>query len=220
VLAVAFLPSMLGSVYGGHQQWVASYSDAQFRYGYLNRLLMQLTSLALLVYVMTQNRQKLSDFGLTFRAEEIIYGLFLWIITRICYQFASPILLSVSELLGWQRTAPFVPQLRVGLSFVVYCFVLVNPVFEEMIVRAFVISETIALTESSTLAVLLSTLIQTSYHIYQGLPYALSVGIIFLIYSLYYVRTRRIVPIIVAHFIADLVAHYSYALHHLHASHP
>jgi membrane protease YdiL (CAAX protease family) len=213
VLVVAFLSSILASVYGGHQQWVSSYSDAQFRYGYLNRLLMQLTSLALLFYVIRQNRQKRSDLGLSFRAEEIIYGMLLWGFSMICYRLASPALLSFSELLGWQRAAPFVPQLRVGLGFVIYCFLIVNPVFEEMIVRAFFMSEIIALTESSTLAVFFSTLVQTSYHIYQGLPYALSAGVIFLIFSVYYARTRRIVPIIVAHFITDLVAHYSYALH-------
>jgi membrane protease YdiL (CAAX protease family) len=213
VLAVAFLSSILASLYATHQQWVSGYSDAQLRYGYLNRFLMQLTSLALLTYVIRQNRQKLSDFGITFRAEEIIYGMLVWGFAMICYRLASPILLSFCELFGWQRAAPFVPQLRVGLSFVIYCFLIVNPVFEEMIVRAFFMSEIMALTESSTLAVFLSTVVQTSYHIYQGIPYALSAGVIFLIFSAYYARTRRIVPIIVAHFITDLVAHYSYALH-------
>jgi len=76
-----------------------------------------------------------------------------------------------------------------------------------MIVRAFLISETTALIGSSALAILFSVLLQTSYHLYQGLPYALAAGVIFLLFSVYYACTRRIVPVIFAHFIWDLSYH-------------
>jgi membrane protease YdiL (CAAX protease family) len=91
--------------------------------------------------------------------------------------------------------------------------VVISPVFEEMIVRAYLMSETIALTGSSALAILASVLLQTSYHLYQGLPYALSAGIIFLIFSVYYARTQRIVPVILAHLIWDISALLLYAAH-------
>jgi membrane protease YdiL (CAAX protease family) len=138
---------------------------------------------------------------------------------QCCYRLAYPTILSICELLGWHRTTPYLPSSRLGLGLLTYCFVAVNPVFEEMLVRAFLMSETILLTGSSTLAILFSTLLQTSYHVYQGAPYALAAGVIFLIFSVYYACTRRILPVILAHFIWDLWAHVYYALPHAGASH-
>jgi len=214
VLAVAFLTSILASFHREYQQRISSYSDAEIHYAYMSRVLTQLTSLALLAYVAVQNCTKPADFGLTFRAEEIVWGVLLWAVSTICYRLSFPIILSLCELFGWHRAPAFVPGLRLGLGPLTYCFVLVNPVFEEMIVRAFLISETIALTGSSLLAILFSTFLQTSYHIYQGVPYALSYVVVFGMFSVYYVRTRRIIPVILAHFIADALAHFSYALSH------
>ena len=85
-----------------------------------------------------------------------------------------------------------------------YVFISVNPVYEEMLVRAFLITETVALAGSAGLAIAFSVLLQTSYHLYQGLPWALMGAITFLIFSIYYVKTRQIVPVIIAHFIFDL----------------
>ena len=75
-------------------------------------------------------------------------------------------------------------------------------------------TETLALTGSSVLAIIFSVLLQTSYHLYQGLPYALGVGLMFLIFSLYYAHTHRILPLIVAHFMLDFFPHALYALRH------
>jgi len=79
-------------------------------------------------------------------------------------------------------------------------------------------SETIALTGNTTLAVLFSFLLQTSYHLYQGIPYALALGLIFLVFSIYYARIRRIFPVLVAHFLADFLFHLRYILQ-AHAAH-
>jgi membrane protease YdiL (CAAX protease family) len=168
--------------------------------------MMELVSLALLSYVIAQNRQTFAGLGLVFRPTDIVRGVLLWAGTICCYRLAYPTILSTCELLGWHRTPPYLPSLKLGLGLLTYCVVVVNPVFEEMIVRAFLMSETIALTGSSGLAILFSLLLQTSYHLYQGLPYALAAGVIFLIFSVYYARTRRIVPVILAHFIADCSA--------------
>jgi len=53
------------------------------------------------------------------------------------------------------------------------------------------------------------------YHLYQGLPEALSHIPAFWLFSLYFVRTRRILPVILAHMWMDVSA---LALHfrHLH----
>ncbi len=172
VLTVAFLPSISSSLLrlSGVQ---FNYSDVLLRYRYFDGLLRQLTCLALLTYVVRQNGQKFSDLGLVFRASDVFHGLLLWAGARLCYRLAYPSILSICELLGWHRTAPYLPSLALGLGLLTFCFVVVNPIYEEMIVRAFLMSETINLTGSSGLAVLFSVLLQTSYHLYQGVPYAL-----------------------------------------------
>jgi membrane protease YdiL (CAAX protease family) len=200
VRAVALGPSVVASIHRMYEQPISTRSDAQIRYGYCNLVLTELTSLALLAYVVRRNGQKFSELGLVFRVEDIFYGLMLWAGTRICSRLAFPTILTACKWLGWHWAAPNYPSLRLGLGLVTYIFVLVNPVFEEMIVRAFMMSETIALTGSSVLAVLLSLLLQTTYHLYQGLPYALGAGVIFLVFSIHYARTRRIAPVIIAHF--------------------
>jgi len=207
VVTVAFLPSIVASVFRGYREPISSFSDAYIQFRYFNSLIVELTSLALLAYVIGQNRQKFSDFGLTFRLRDIVYGILLWAAATCCYRLAYPTILSTCELFGWHRTAPYLPSSRLGLGLLTYCFVVVNPIYEEMIVRAFLISETTALIGSSALAILFSVLLQTSYHLYQGLPYALAAGVIFLLFSIYYAYSRRIVPVIFAHFIWNLLYH-------------
>lgn len=203
VLAVAFTSfvatSLLGVV-GVH----FDYPDAWIGYRYFNLLIHELLALGLLAYVVSQNRQSLAGFGAGFQAIDIAYGILLWMVTECSYWLAFPTIMSACEFLGWHKAPPHYPSAKLGLGLISICFVVINPVFEEMIVRAFLMTETMALTGSSALAILLSFLLQTTYHLYQGLPYALSVGAIFLIYSLYYARTHRILPVIIAHFMMDI----------------
>jgi membrane protease YdiL (CAAX protease family) len=93
-----------------------------------------------------------------------------------------------------------------SISVVSVSFQLLNPVYEELIVRAYVMTEVRELTSSSILAVLVSTILQTSYHLYQGWLRAAFVGGTFLVFSIYYAKTRRIGPIIAAHLFYDLAA--------------
>jgi membrane protease YdiL (CAAX protease family) len=65
-------------------------------------------------------------------------------------------------------------------------------------------TDVLELTGSAMLAVVASTVLQFSYHLYYGWIGALSLSMGFLVSSLYYLRTRRATPIIVAHGIVDL----------------
>lgn len=214
VLAIAFLPSVLVSIAIALGMGKDA-SDSLIRYRYFNGMLMELLCLALLAYVVRQNGQGPGDLGLSFRLRDFPYGMLLWICCLFCYRLAYPSILDACELMGWHRAAPYLPSLRLGLGVLTYCFITVNPMFEEMLVRAFLMSETRALTGSTAIAVAVSTVLQASYHVYQGIPYALAAAVIFLIFSLYYAHSRRILPVIVAHFIWDLWAHLSYAMAHV-----
>jgi len=217
VLAVAFLGSVVSSLsqVRGAQH---SYPDVLLNLQYFETLLHQLVSLCLLVYVVRQNRQRLEDLGLSFRWKDVAHGIILWGITGWSYRLLLPYIVSLCEWLGWHRTPAYLPGSKLGFGLLTLCFVVVNPVFEELTVRAFLMSETIALTGNTTLAVLFSFLLQTSYHLYQGIPYALALGLIFLVFSIYYARIRRIFPVLVAHFLADFLFHLRYILQ-AHAAH-
>jgi membrane protease YdiL (CAAX protease family) len=67
-------------------------------------------------------------------------------------------------------------------------------------------TEVLELTGSSILAVALRVAFQFSYHLYYGWAGATSLAFMFLAFSLCYVRTRRALPIIVAHGFYDIYA--------------
>ncbi len=93
-----------------------------------------------------------------------------------------------------------------GISTVSIAFVCLNPFFEELIVRAYTMSELMDSGINRTLAIAISVAIQLSYHLYQGLANVLSLAILFAVMSIYYARTRRIIPIILVHLGFDLAA--------------
>ena len=81
-----------------------------------------------------------------------------------------------------------------------------TPIFEEIIVRAYLMTEILELTGSSALAVAVSVLVQASYHLYYGWLTASMIAFVFLVFALYYARYRRALPVIVAHELYDLIA--------------
>jgi membrane protease YdiL (CAAX protease family) len=101
-----------------------------------------------------------------------------------------------------------------GIFITTVVFQCVNPFFEELIVRAYLITEVRQLTRSSVTAVVCSTALQTGYHLYQGIPLALAAGAMFLLWSVYYAKTNRIMPVILAHFYFDAGATLWYFLRH------
>jgi membrane protease YdiL (CAAX protease family) len=80
----------------------------------------------------------------------------------------------------------------------------VNPFFEELIVRAYTISELIDLGVNRAVATAISVIVQLSYHLYQGAANVVVLAVMFTIFSLYYSRTRRIVPVVLVHLGFDL----------------
>ena len=83
-------------------------------------------------------------------------------------------------------------------------YLLVNAFHEELIVRAYLMTEIITLTGSKTWAVILSIGFQCIYHLYYGWLGALSLAFMFLPFAIYFAITRRSLPIVVAHGLYDL----------------
>lgn len=99
------------------------------------------------------------------------------------------------------------------ISIFTVIFVLLNPLHEELIVRGFLITEMEHFYKNTALAIFVSVFIQSSYHLYQGLAPALLHASTFLLFSLYFVRARRILPVVMAHLFLDVSALAVYARH-------
>ena len=94
--------------------------------------------------------------------------------------------------------------LAFGISALSVAFVCVNPFFEELIVRAYTISELTDLGANRTVAIAISVVVQLSYHLYQGFANVVVLALVFTVFSIYYSRTRRIVPVVLVHLGLDL----------------
>jgi membrane protease YdiL (CAAX protease family) len=178
----------------------------------------QVGALALLWYVLRRRSQTFSDLGLYWKAKEVAIAPLLW--------FACGIIAYISRLIirsfggfppGADPNAKAVALLfgnGVGIATVIFQFI--NPFFEELIVRAYLITRLRELTNSLVLAIIASVVFQVSYHLYQGFWTGLSHTGVFLVLSLYYAKTNRILAPILAHMIFDVSATFYYLLKPLH----
>ena len=174
---------------------------------WLHSLFNESISLVLLFYVLSRRGKSLSSLGLPREWKDIARSIALlfggWLAVYAVYA-----VLYLSGLVALDHNAS---NMRVadtlfggGVFPVTFLFLFLNPFFEELIVRAYLMTEIRQLTNSASKAIILSTVLQTSYHLYQGVPLALSNGALFLVFSIYYTKTNRIVPIILAHLYCDV----------------
>jgi membrane protease YdiL (CAAX protease family) len=179
-------------------------ADSSFR---LFSLLQETTSLLLLGYVLSRRRLRFRDLGLRWSIRDLGSGAAVTIAGGIaCYSvyFLIPQverILMHSSAIGQTSYSDYVGPSMIPL-------LLLNPFFEELIVRAYLMTEVRELTGSPMLAVLVSVAVQTSYHLYKGWRGAISLTFMFLVFSVYYSRTRRITPVILAHEVFDLATLY------------
>lgn len=82
---------------------------------------------------------------------------------------------------------------------------LVNAAYEEILVTGYLIS---AIKEKwpATYAIAFSTGLRGLYHLYQGPVAAVAIGAMGLMFAIYYVRTGKLWPLIVAHFMLDVLS--------------
>ena len=79
--------------------------------------------------------------------------------------------------------------LGVGISALSIAFVCLNPFFEELIVRGYLMTELFELGGSGVLAIVISTLVQMSYHLYQGFANGIVLTTVFAVFSIYFWKT-------------------------------
>ena len=101
---------------------------------------------------------------------------------------------------------PSAANATIQVSLLLIVSMIMNAVAEELAMRSYLIPKLYELTDSKTSAVLLSSMLFGIYHMYQGsvgFVNAFTLGVVF---GAWFVRFRRIWPLIAAHAVWDIVA--------------
>ncbi|HLW52844.1 MAG TPA: type II CAAX endopeptidase family protein [Candidatus Angelobacter sp.] len=203
ILLVAFGGSIVSSAYRLFHPLPDNYSNARFATG----IFQELVALTLFAVLFSRQGRKVSSLGLSFQWTDIPMGLGLVTSSFVVMWTAESAIGSL-----WFITGHNAPHFRNTTGFtetsswILLPFLLLNPVFEETLVRGYLMTELTELRRSVFVAALVSVAVQTSYHLYYGLFGALVVGCGLSVFAFFYATTRRLMPVIVAHMAWDLTA--------------
>lgn len=200
VLAVAFTGPVLLSlmVAGGAMTYELDADKARIAIGIANEVI----GLCVLAYVLTRQGRNFQTVLDRFRWQDIPWSMALMAAAYSGYVVAFYVIDLAYLAAGKTFVIPTV-SVHFGMSIVAILFIALNPLFEEVMVRGYLMSEILALTGKGWVAVLLSVVLQAVYHLYQGVTPALMYAGLFFVYSLYFLQTKRIWPVILSHFYFD-----------------
>nr|WP_205863884.1 CPBP family intramembrane glutamic endopeptidase [Planosporangium mesophilum] len=86
-----------------------------------------------------------------------------------------------------------------------------NAVLEEVVVVGYLLTRLRQLGTSTVTAVATSALLRGSYHLYQGFGAFVGNAVMGVVFAVFFLRTRRVAPLVVAHAILDIVSFVGYA---------
>jgi len=205
VLAVAFAGALFNSIFLLQTGSRSAVPTGNSRWVWM--MVEESVALLLLGYVLLRRGKRIADLGLRWSFGEVVRGILVAVTGYVVYSAGAMLVYLVQRALLRGAAHPvFGRQVFGHASWMMLAAMLLNPFFEELIVRAFLMTEVRELTGSATAAVFLSWAVQTSYHLYYGWAGALGLGFLFLTFSVYYAKTRRATPVIVAHGLFDLLA--------------
>ena len=168
VLSVAFaipIYSSLAILFSGYHESRAVAGDSRIA----STLLFELLGLAVLFYVLFRQGRSVFAIGGDLRPLDFLSALGLAIFavigSRLCFAGVQAIYAATGHSLA-SRAPQNIPRLSLPLLAVV--LMVVNAAHEELIVRAYTMSELMAMRCGAGVAGLVSVVVQTSYHFYQG----------------------------------------------------
>ncbi len=175
--------------------------------------------IAAVLWIMHKAPEPWSAFGFlrVRRVVDVLIGLGLYIGSYIAYIFVSWGLYAVAEFFGWwwlvdwgshaggfesgaiaTPSGALVWPLILGVAFF-------NATAEQLVITGYGLSRLTTLIERRGVVLAIAVTCFASYHAYQG-PYGLVNAVIFgIIFGTYFLRSRRLYPCLVAHFLGDLV---------------
>ena len=85
-----------------------------------------------------------------------------------------------------------------------------NAILEEVIVVGYLITRLRQLSLSPVALIAFSAVLRGSYHLYQGFGAFVGNAVMGVVFALFFLRTKRVMPLIVAHSLLDIVAFVGY----------
>jgi len=189
VVSVAFLGPSISSLC---DWWTGAPLTPDSGFDSLSRILRAAISISVLAYVLYRQGRSLRTIGLTARPSDVAWAL---AVTFCAKLLAGSI---VTLFVAYHVTALNVHH-PAGSGFLKWLAVVPSAATEELVVRAYLMTEVAALSGSMALAVIVSVGFQCFYHLYQGVPAALYHAGTFFAFAVFYAYTRRATPVILAH---------------------
>ena len=201
VITIAFGPLILESllyVFLPHPP--AKFSDSQLA----SLLVYEIAILAALLGFLHLRGWTLAQLGLRVTIADTLIGVALAVVGDLASVAAYWTISSV-----WPQAGEVMASTQIGsqeLSLLVVVAVsVINPIFEETFVCGYVIAALKERPDPWT-GINVSVAIRLLYHLYQGRMALLGIVPIGLIYAIWYTRTGRLWPLIVAHTVQDIAA--------------
>jgi membrane protease YdiL (CAAX protease family) len=213
VLSVAFALPLYSSFYALLTGMPLSGEESSGAHTY-SVILFEMNALAVMAYVLFRQGPCWHEIGWRFSWKDPLIAIGLCLVAGLAARCGQALIVLGSYAVSGQVAhlePKNVPNFTLSVGAVL--FMLINGFCEELIVRAYTISEVQYLTGNTALAVAVSVVFQAAYHLYQGPLVALGYMPLFLVYSLYYVRFKRIMPVAISHVLFDLLALMSLVRH-------
>lgn len=208
VLFIGFAPLLVSSIYELFFPTVASAVPTNLRFSV--GLIQQTGVLALCLILLRRQGRSFKNIGLSLQWWDVPKGIGLFILSYITFLVVE-IGIQFSHFL-WTGS---IVQLRdpktifPGASLMLLLMYMVAaPLFEEILIRGYLMTELIGLSCPVWLAATASVVLQGGYHLYYGLATAFMLSAGFAVLATYFAISRRLLPVILAHFLWDLTASY------------
>ncbi|GAB2581136.1 CAAX amino protease [Paractinoplanes abujensis] len=171
-----------------------------------------LIPVALALYLLLRDHiSPRTELGLSFDRQRFDWG---WgTLLAACIGIPGLLLVYVAKLLG--INAEIVPAALQPVWWAVPVLILAavqNAVLEEVIVVGYLMTRLKQWGMSTVAIVATSAVLRGSYHLYQGFGAFIGNAVMGVVFSLFYLRYKRVMPLIVAHTLLDVVAFVGYAL--------
>ena len=207
VISIAFLPSLIKSLIFSFTGKMSDYSRLNYT-DYVVWIAQGILSITLLFYVLFKNNRNYSEIGLKLKFEwkDILIGIGLMIVAGFANAILAGLVKIISPDFVKNATNPQnIGFLKTNLFGLLFVIMIIVPIQEELIVRGYTMSEIFKLTDSKTIAIIVSVSTQFTYHLYQGIAPAIFMLPYFIIISIYFVWTGNLNPVIYSHILIDLL---------------
>ena len=166
----------------------------------LRSILIEVLILAAVIAILRIRGWTARRLGLEFSWKVALAGIPLFVIYLLVYSIAVTLVVMVFPAARTVWVFSVIPRAPFAL---ILLFIILNSVFEELLVTAYVI-ESFA-RDGAALAITVSTLFRFGYHLYQGPLASLSIIPLGLLFGAMYWQRRNVWPLMVAHTLSNVV---------------